>query len=66
MTQDEIDRLFTMSVEAQMGTGKERGAGIGLFITHEFVNLNKGKISIQSQKGIGSTIKISLPEFIPQ
>ena len=62
MTQEEMDRLYTMKVQSNPGTANERGTGIGLYITREFVNLNKGEIKIESTKGKGTTIKISLPE----
>jgi len=64
MSQEEMDRLFTMTVQSQPGTENERGAGIGLYITHEFIKLNKGKIKIHSQKGMGSTVHIILPKHI--
>jgi signal transduction histidine kinase len=60
---EELDKLFTMTVQSQPGTENERGTGIGLFITHTFVNLNNGAIHITSKKGEGSTVKICLPAF---
>jgi signal transduction histidine kinase len=62
MEQEEIDKLFLMTVESQPGTENERGTGIGLYITRAFVVLNHGDISIQSSKGKGCTVTISLPE----
>ena len=61
MSGDEIDRLFTMRVQSSPGTANERGTGIGLYLTKEFVALNKGEIKIESSKGKGSMVKISLP-----
>jgi signal transduction histidine kinase len=61
MTHEESDRLFTMTVQSMPGTANERGTGIGLYITREFVVLNKGEIKVESEKGSGSTITISLP-----
>jgi signal transduction histidine kinase len=61
MEQAEMDKLFLMTVESQPGTENERGTGIGLYITRAFVVLNKGDISIQSSKGKGCTVNISLP-----
>jgi signal transduction histidine kinase len=61
MEQAEIDKLFLMTVESQPGTENERGTGIGLYITRAFVVLNQGDISIQSSKGKGCTVTISLP-----
>ncbi|HEU5291617.1 MAG TPA: HAMP domain-containing sensor histidine kinase [Cyclobacteriaceae bacterium] len=64
MSGDEIDRLFTMRVQSSPGTANERGTGIGLYLTKEFVTLNKGEIRIESTKGKGSMVKITLPSEI--
>jgi signal transduction histidine kinase len=61
MAHEEVDRLFTMTVQSMPGTANERGTGIGLYITREFVSLNKGQIKVESKKGSGSTVTISLP-----
>jgi signal transduction histidine kinase len=61
MTHEEIDRLFTMKVQSAPGTANERGTGIGLYLTKEFVTLNRGEIKVESTKGTGSMVKISLP-----
>jgi len=45
---------------ATFGTDAEKGLGLGLEICREFVALNNGKISAQSQPGKGTQIKISL------
>lgn len=62
MSQEEIDRLFVTTVQSTPGTANERGTGIGLYITREFINLNKGQIKVESEKGKGSIVKISFPE----
>lgn len=62
MSQEETDKLFTMTVQSMPGTANERGTGIGLYITREFVALNKGYIKVESKKGAGSIVRISLPQ----
>lgn len=62
MTQDEIDHLFSMTIGSKPGTANERGTGIGLYMTREFVELNKGEIQVESKKGNGSLFKISFPK----
>lgn len=64
MTHEEIDRLFTMRVQSAPGTANEHGTGIGLYLTKEFVILNKGEIKVESTKGAGSMVKISLPSVV--
>jgi signal transduction histidine kinase len=61
MSAGEIDRLFTMRVQSVPGTANERGTGIGLYLTKEFVTLNNGEIKVESEKGKGSMVRISLP-----
>jgi signal transduction histidine kinase len=43
------------------GTEGEKGTGLGLLITAEFVELCKGKISAESIQGTGTRISFTLP-----
>jgi len=43
------------------GTSNETGTGLGLILTKDFITRNKGKISVESEEGSGSTFHISLP-----
>lgn len=40
---------------------QNRGAGLGLAITHQLVELMKGSIQVESQPGQGSTFTVTLP-----
>ncbi len=42
-------------------TNKEGGTGLGLSITHSIVEKNGGKISVESQVGVGTTFTLSFP-----
>jgi DNA-binding response OmpR family regulator len=60
------ERIFERFV--QSGTsenlnnvGKQRGSGIGLSLTKEFVQMHDGQISVQSTPGKGSCFKVVLP-----
>ena len=56
MSEEELEKILTRSkVVSKMGTADERGTGIGLFLCMEFVEMLKGKMWIESEKGKGST-----------
>ena len=47
-----------------MGTNNEKGTGLGLKLCKEFVNLNKGKIRVESEQGVGTNIIFTVPEYV--
>ncbi|MGA8763673.1 MAG: ATP-binding protein, partial [Candidatus Sulfotelmatobacter sp.] len=57
LTQEECERIFTPYY-----TSKEHGTGLGLAIVQSVVSDHKGRISVQSEPGRGSTFVIELPE----
>ena len=42
-------------------SGMQKGTGLGLTITRQFIDLMGGSISLQSKPGVGSTFRIELP-----
>lgn len=56
-----LDKVFDMFFR---GTEKNKGAGLGLYIVKEAIDKLRGKISIQSKVGEGTTFAIELPNFI--
>lgn len=44
-----------------LGTNNEKGSGLGLRITKEFIEMNEGKITLESQEGVGTTFSIIFP-----
>ena len=60
---DEIKRdLFKMDKTiTEQGTSGERGTGIGLLLCKDFVEKNKGQISVESILGKGSEFRFTLP-----
>ena len=57
--------LFTNSFYSTSGTRNERGTGLGLMLCKEFIKLNHGKIWVESEFGIGTTIYFSIPTQEP-
>jgi len=47
------------------GSVKSEGSGIGLYVTKEMVQLLKGTILVESEKNIGTTFTLSLPNYKP-
>ncbi len=45
------------------GTANESGTGIGLLISKELAELNKGDLRIESKEGEGTKVILSLPKF---
>lgn len=48
---------------SRRGTEKEKGTGLGLLISKEFIEKNGGQIAIESEPGKGSTFRFALPSF---
>jgi signal transduction histidine kinase len=61
MTAKEIESLSGQQVNARVGTANEKGSGIGLQITQQFVRLNKGEIKLNSKPGQGTLVTLTFP-----
>ena len=59
---ERIDNIFNRFYQVDSSETREHeGAGIGLSLTKELVELHKGNISVESLEGKGTTFTVSLP-----
>jgi len=63
MSTEVLEGLFKLDKTHSIpGTAGEKGTGLGLHLCKEFVELNKGTIKVESQKGFGSVFSFSIPK----
>lgn len=61
---ENIEKLFSLeSNYTTYGTNKEKGTGLGLVLCKEFIEKNKGTISVESSEN-GSTFSFTIPHYL--
>ncbi|HAA15589.1 MAG TPA: hypothetical protein DCE41_29330 [Cytophagales bacterium] len=58
--------LFETQMSSKPGTSQEKGTGLGLMLSKEFIERNGGSIAVESQVGEGSIFCITFPKESPQ
>ncbi len=62
ISENDINGLFRIDVaKSTIGTSKEKGTGLGLIISKEFIDKHEGIIRVESTQGIGTEFIIVLP-----
>jgi len=62
MSEQEISKIFMLdNPQLKRGTASEKGTGLGLLLCKKFIEVNGGKLKIQSREGEGSEFTVSLP-----
>jgi signal transduction histidine kinase len=57
MSTDQLDQLFVLkNKKSSIGTEGEKGTGMGMVLVKDLIELLDGKIEIESQKGLGTTV----------
>lgn len=57
------DNLFRIdSTSSKIGTGGEKGTGLGLIVCKEFIEKQGGRVWVESELGKGSAFKFTVPE----
>jgi signal transduction histidine kinase len=62
---EELARLFEPFQRAPSGRKVAHGLGLGLWVVRRIVEAHRGRISVESQPGEGSTFRIRLPLAAP-
>ena len=58
---DEQARVFDRFYQSPSDLPSQRGTGIGLTIAKRFTEMQGGRISVESEPGLGSTFFVSMP-----
>tara|TARA_R110002049_G_scaffold2052_1_gene14788 strand:- start:3592 stop:4983 length:1392 start_codon:yes stop_codon:yes gene_type:complete len=65
MSEETIRNIFDLSTNVTLpGTANENGSGLGLVLCKEFVEKLGGRLWVESEVGIGSNFKFTLPLHI--
>ena len=62
MDEEFLPHIFEPFFTTKEEEGQEGGFGLGLSVVLEIIKFHKGEISVHSQKGVGTTFTIFLPE----
>ncbi len=64
ISKENLEKLFQPGeIFSTPGTKMEKGTGLGLLIAKEMVEMNDGKIRVESQENVGTTFYILLPKY---
>lgn len=61
MDEETLQQIQDKQIISSLGTQKEKGTGLGLLLTQEFIEKNKGKLVIESKPDEGSIFTVSIP-----
>ena len=60
IAEKKLEKIFNYMTTSSKGVGGETGTGIGLFVSKQFIDKIGGEITIESGKGVGTTVRFSV------
>lgn len=66
ISKENLKRLFQNNNFTTIGTKNEKGTGLGLTICKELVELNNGRIWVESTPNVGTKFYVELPKAKPE
>jgi len=61
ISHDQQAIFLSGNLKVSFGTQKEKGSGLGLLLTKDFIKANGGRIWLSSEEGRGSTFYVAMP-----
>ncbi len=60
--EENIEKIFDLDeIFSTPGTNMEKGTGLGLVLSHEFIRLHEGVLTVESEQGKGATFSFVIP-----
>jgi len=60
---EDIEKIFRIDIRTTtLGTAQEKGTGLGLILTKEFIERHGGKLIIESQPNVGTKFVFTIPK----
>ncbi|TXG96872.1 MAG: response regulator [Rhodocyclaceae bacterium] len=61
IAEDELSLLFTPVTQTNSGRNAKEGTGLGLALSHKYVQLMGGELTVHSQVDVGTTFSLTIP-----
>ncbi|MFB3789105.1 MAG: ATP-binding protein [bacterium] len=65
MTPEECAKIWDRFYRTRASQEMAKGSGLGLSIAKELIDLHEGTLTVESEAGIGTTFRLSLPIRVP-
>jgi signal transduction histidine kinase len=63
LTEDQVNNILNnTAMKSAVGTHGEKGIGLGLLLTKEFIEINGGSLKVKSEMNIGTSMSFTIPK----